>query len=75
MKSVKRGKFILISNTQCKPQSSKTKTKEEEEMENRFKGCLRKSDLNKSNMSMLFKFMGFDMDAIQIDKTKKVIQV
>ncbi|XP_076085580.1 caspase-2-like isoform X2 [Mytilus galloprovincialis] len=74
MKSVKRGKFILISNTQCKPQSSKTKTKEEEEMENRFKGCLGKSDLDKSNMSMLFKFMGFDMDAIQIDKTKKEIK-
>ncbi|CAC5377447.1 unnamed protein product [Mytilus coruscus] len=65
MTGVKRGQFILISNTQCKPQSSKTISKEEEDKEKRY------SDFDKSSINQLFKYMGYDTDGTQVDKTNE----
>lgn len=66
MAGKKRGQFILISNTQCKPQSSSTENKEEEDMEKRH------SDFDNTSMNQLFKYMGYDTDGTQVNKTNEV---
>ncbi|VDI40132.1 Hypothetical predicted protein [Mytilus galloprovincialis] len=66
MTSAKRGKFILISNVQCIPcpesQNEKDK-KEAESCAERYSECIRNSDFDKSNMSQLLKYMGYDFRA------------
>ncbi|OPL33725.1 hypothetical protein AM593_01824, partial [Mytilus galloprovincialis] len=68
MAGKKRGQFILISNTQCKPQSSSTENKEEEDMEKRH------SDFDNTSMNQLFKYMGYDTDGTQVNKTNEEIK-
>lgn len=66
MTGVKRGQFILISNTQFKPQSSRTDNIEEDDKEKRY------SDFDQSSMNQLFKCIGYDTDGIQVNKTNEV---
>ncbi|OPL33913.1 hypothetical protein AM593_09295, partial [Mytilus galloprovincialis] len=53
MTSANRGKFILISNAHCIPYN------QYEERE-RYSECIRNLDFDKSNMSQLLKYMGYD---------------
>ncbi|XP_063409047.1 uncharacterized protein LOC134692519, partial [Mytilus trossulus] len=68
MTGKKRGQFILISNTQYKPQSSSTENKEEEDKEKRH------SDFDNTSMNQLFKYMGYDTDGTQVNKTNEEIK-
>ncbi|CAC5393328.1 unnamed protein product [Mytilus coruscus] len=73
MKSVNRGKFILISNVQVKPLC--TKTQNEEKKAQRYADYLRNSDFDLVNVFQLFKFMGYDTtDGKQFGKTKEEIK-
>lgn len=66
MTGVKRGQFILISNTQFKPHSSNTDNIEVEDKEKIY------SDFDQSNMNQLFRFLGYDTDGTQVNKTNEV---
>ncbi|VDI34554.1 Hypothetical predicted protein [Mytilus galloprovincialis] len=66
MRSEYRGKFILISNVQCIPclESQNEKDKKEAEIcAESYSECIRNSDLDKSNMCQLLKYMGYDFKA------------
>ncbi|CAC5407345.1 unnamed protein product [Mytilus coruscus] len=63
MKSANRGKFILISNAQCIPcldSQNEQDKKKAKRCEERYSECIRNSDFDKSNMSQLLKYMGYD---------------
>ncbi|XP_071145567.1 caspase-2-like [Mytilus edulis] len=66
MRSENRGKFILISNVQCIPCQDIKNEKDKKETEicaERYSECVRNSDFDKSNMSQLLKYMGYDLRA------------
>ncbi|VDH98147.1 Hypothetical predicted protein [Mytilus galloprovincialis] len=66
MRSANRGKFILISNVQCIPcldSQNEQDKREAERCEERYSECIRNSDFDKSNMSQLLKYMGYDLKA------------
>ncbi|XP_076086015.1 caspase-2-like isoform X2 [Mytilus galloprovincialis] len=66
MTSANRGKFILISNVQCIPclgSQNEEDKKEAERCAERYSECIRNSDFDKSNMSQLLKYMGYDFKA------------
>lgn len=74
MTSGKRGKFILISNAQCNCTCEEIQTeKDAKKKEQRYKECITNSDFDKSNMSQLFKYMGYDTaGGVLTKKTKEV---
>ncbi|XP_063409321.1 uncharacterized protein LOC134692741 [Mytilus trossulus] len=76
MTSTKRGKFILISNAQCNCTLDENQTEEDaKKKEQRYKECITNSDFDKSNMSQLFKYMGYDTaGGILTKKTKEDIK-
>ncbi|CAC5377449.1 unnamed protein product [Mytilus coruscus] len=76
MTSVKRGKFILISNAQCNCMCEENQTEEDaKKKEQRYTECITNSDFDKSNMSQLFKYMGYDTaGGILTKKTKEEIK-
>ncbi|XP_076087104.1 uncharacterized protein LOC143057634 isoform X3 [Mytilus galloprovincialis] len=57
MTSANRGKFILISNAHCIPDNQYEENKVTAE---RYSECIRNLDFDKSNMSQLLKYMGYD---------------
>ena len=66
MRSANRGKFILISNVQCIPcldSQNEQDKREAERCAERYSECIRNSDFDKSNMSQLLKYMGYDLKA------------
>ncbi|XP_071145564.1 uncharacterized protein [Mytilus edulis] len=60
MTSVKRGKFILISNAKCIPQCTPDSSEEDKKKAERCSKCISNSDFDKTNMGQLFKYMGYD---------------